>query len=70
MVSNMSDNLSCLRCGYNILWKVATLVLELTVLDGLGLLLGLLGSWCSSGGIGLSCRGLGGSVLCCLGGYK
>lgn len=45
-------------------------MLELAVLDGLGLLLGLLGSWCGGGGIGLSSRGLSGGLLCRLGGYK
>lgn len=45
------------RCRDNILGEVAALVLELTVLDRLGLLLGLLRL--GSGGSGLGSRRLG-----------
>lgn len=57
-----------MRGEWYVLGEVAALVLELAVLDGLGLLLGLLGSWC--GGISLGGRGLGGRLLGCLGGCK
>lgn len=69
MISNKSNKLPCLRRRCDILGEVAALVLELSVLDGLGLLLRLLSSWCSSS-LALGSRGLGGRLLCCLGGCK
>lgn len=58
-----------MRGEWYVLGEVAALVLELAVLDGLGLLLGLLGSWCG-GGISLGGRGLSGRLLGCLSGCK
>lgn len=52
----------------DILGEVAALVLELAILDGLGLLLRLLGCWCGS--IRLSSRSLGGRLLGSLCGCK
>lgn len=66
MVSNKSGPISG-SAGGIILGKVAPLVLELSVLDGFGLLLYFLGSWCSGG---ISSRCLGGRLLGRLGGYR